>query len=220
MIITYHSAACFKVQFGDTVLAFNPVAKEGSSAKPTRFGADITLVSVNHPNFNGVSQTQNKDADPFIIRGPGEYEVQGITIRGFDAAVGGEKAPRHNTIYVVELEGMTLCFLGALGSAELPHDAMEAIDEIDILFTPIGGTKEAGGDGVETLDASAAYKLAVQLEPRMIIPMLYDPDAANSALATFLEEGGREKQDPVEKLTVKQKDVAGKEGEITVLAAQ
>jgi hypothetical protein len=39
-------------------------------------------------------------------------------------------------------------------------------------------------------------------------------------LKTFLDEAGVQESTPEEKLTLKQKDVAGKEGDVTVLAAQ
>jgi L-ascorbate metabolism protein UlaG (beta-lactamase superfamily) len=68
-----------------------------------------------------------------------------------------------NTVYAVKLEGMTLVHLGALSDSALPPDAKEAIDEIDVLFVPVGG------DGV--LDAAEASKLATMLEPKIVIPM-------------------------------------------------
>ena len=52
MVITYQGLQCFKVQFGDTVLAFDPISKS-SKSKATSFGADITLISVNNPDMNG-----------------------------------------------------------------------------------------------------------------------------------------------------------------------
>jgi len=212
MIITYHSATCFKVQFGDTVLAFNPISKKSTAYKPVRFGADISLVSAHHPDCNGVAQTTKNGNEPFVVRGPGEYEVNGVTIRGFDSMTeyGGER--RHNTIYIVELEGMILCFLGLLGDHELPHDAWEAIDQIDLLFVPIGGKG--------ALDATHAYKRAVSMEPHVIIPMLYDITDTANGITTFVEEGGKEEPDPVDKLTIKQKDISDKESEIVVLTAQ
>ncbi|MBX4211004.1 MBL fold metallo-hydrolase [Candidatus Parcubacteria bacterium] len=100
---------------------------------------------------------------------------------------------------------MNLCFLGALSNSDISKETMEDIDEIDILFVPIGG------NGV--LEPSGAYKLAVALEPKLIIPMQYD-DPAN--LKKFLKEGGEDAK-PVDKLTLKKKDLEGKEGEIVVL---
>ena len=52
MVITYYGASCFKVQSGETVLAFNPPSKE-SEFKSPRFAADIVLVSSNHKDYNG-----------------------------------------------------------------------------------------------------------------------------------------------------------------------
>ncbi len=45
MIITYHGVDYFKVSFGDTTLAVNPISKD-SNIKGTRFGSDITLISL------------------------------------------------------------------------------------------------------------------------------------------------------------------------------
>jgi hypothetical protein len=42
MIITFLGAESFKVSFGDTTLAFNPISKD-STLKSAKFGADIVL---------------------------------------------------------------------------------------------------------------------------------------------------------------------------------
>ena len=42
MVITYYGAGCFKVQSGETVLAFNPPSKE-SEFKSPRFASDIVF---------------------------------------------------------------------------------------------------------------------------------------------------------------------------------
>lgn len=216
MIITYLSGEFVKVQFGDMVLAFNPPSRE-SKLKTTRFGADVALVSMNHPDFNGVETVSHGDRKPFVIQGPGEYEIKGVVVRGFatDSRYGlSEKEgvnSRLNTVYTVTLEGMKLCFLGALSSAELPAILKEELDEIDILFVPIGG------EGV--LASSAAEKLAVTLEPRLVIPIHFEGLGDKNALKQFLKEAGEEKTTPQDKLTLKKKDLEGKEGEVTVLAA-
>jgi hypothetical protein len=74
MIITYYGSEFFKVQFGDTTLAFNPISKD-SKLKPSRFGADIVLTSARHADFNGIEQVSHGDKKPFVIDGPGEYVV-------------------------------------------------------------------------------------------------------------------------------------------------
>ncbi|HMA78266.1 MAG TPA: MBL fold metallo-hydrolase, partial [Candidatus Paceibacterota bacterium] len=82
MIITYHGGQCFKVSFGDTTLAFDPIAKK-STLDTVKFGADVALVSLNHPNFNGVAQVAHGSKQPFVVNGPGEYEIGEVTVRGW-----------------------------------------------------------------------------------------------------------------------------------------
>ncbi len=207
MVITYQGVESFKVQFGDVIIGYNPVSKE-SSFKTARFGADIVLVSTNHEDVNGAEQCSFGDKKPFVAMGPGEYEVKGVFIKGFisESHYGGDKL--NNTIYIVKLENMNLCFLGALDSMELSPEAKEALEDIDVLFVPIGG------DGV--LDPASAYKLAVNIESKLVIPMHYGDVGKKDALKIFLKEAG-ENPTPTDKLTLKKKDLEGKEGDVAVL---
>jgi len=209
MVITYHGGEFFKVVFGDTTLAFNPIAKD-SSWKTAKFGADIALVSLNHSDMNGVDRVAHGEKEPFVITGPGEYETKGVFIKGFGVPTVYGGVDTINTIYTVELEGMHIVFLGALGERKISPEVKGALPDIDILFTPIGG-----GD---VLSASDAHELSVELETKIVIPMHYGDNVEDKdALKTFLKaEGGNGK--PIDKLTLKKKDLEGKEGEIMVLA--
>lgn len=206
MIITYQGVESFKVSQGNLVLALNPVSKD-SKFKAQNFGADVTLITTDHPDTNGRGQTARGDKEPFVIDGPGEYEVKEVVVKGFlSQGWSGEKL---NTIYTISFEGLNLCFLGALSDASLPSETLENLEDIDILLVPIGGE--------EVLDPASAYKLAVSLEPAIIIPMHYGEVGQKDALKLFLKEGGEEKVDPQDKLVVKKKDLEGKKGEIVVL---
>jgi len=205
MIITYHGAEFFKVQFGDTTLAFNPISKE-SKLEPKRFFADIALISLNHPDMNGAENLSYNGKEPFVISGPGEYEIKGIFIKGFASKSNYGGKDRVNTIYSVTLENMNMCFLGALSDMNLSGAVKEELGDVDILFLPVGG------DGV--LDAAKAEKLSVEIEPKIIIPMHYDA----ASLKKYLKEAGEENVKPIEKLTLKKKDLDGKEGESIVLS--
>jgi L-ascorbate metabolism protein UlaG (beta-lactamase superfamily) len=212
MIITYFGGEFFKVQFGDTTLAFNPISKESVKLKPSRFGADIVLSTTHHVDFNGIDQVSHGDRKPFVISGPGEYEVGGVFIKGLtsESKYGVNNGDKNliNTIYTVSLENMNICFMGAIDAHELPASTIEALDEIDILFVPIGG------EGV--LEPGKAYKLAVSLSPKIIIPMHYGEIGIKDALKIFLKEAG-ENPKPEQKLTLKKKDLEGKEGDIMLL---
>jgi len=191
MIITYHGAECFKISQGDLALVLNPQSK---------MSADITLFS------NGRSETAEKSG--FIIDGPGEYEIKDVFVKGF---LSEGPAKKINTIYLISFEGINLCFLGALANATLPDEILETVENIDILFVPISGASIK--DGVSTLDPASAYKLAISLEPSVIIPMHY----TKITLGQFLKEGGETKVDSLDKFVVKKKDLDNKESEIVVL---
>jgi len=220
MIITYLGGEFVKVQFGDTILAFNPISRDSKLAT-AKFGADIVLSSLRHEDMNGFDLVSFGDKKPFIVDGPGEYEVKGVFIKGLasesqydglSAMPAGRQAQageKHiNTIYTVSLEGMNICFLGALSTPELPKDADENIDGVDILFVPIGG------EGV--LSPAQAYKLAVSIGPKIIIPVHYGDVGIKDALKIFLKEAG-ENPKPETKLTLKKKDLEGKDADVVVL---
>lgn len=205
MVISYLGGECFKISQGDLTLAFNPPGKTSTLAS-AKFGADIALVSLDHDDFNGSDNAAFGERQPFVIEGPGEYEVKGVQVRGIGVASEYAGKKTINTVYAVSLEGMSLVFLGALGVPDLPPAAAAELDDIDILFVPVGGS------GV--LDHAAANKLAVKLEPKVVVPMHY----TDATLKSYLKEAGAEGVGPVDRLTVKKKDLDGKEGEVVVLS--
>ena len=207
MIISYYGRQHFKLQVGDLTVAVNPVSKEGKG-KTSKYGADITLITAHHPDYNGSEQTELGTKTPFIIRGGGEYEVQNIFIKGFNTETklkdGKAIKTYQNTSYVFTIDGIRVTFLGAL-SEMLKPEHKEIIDETDVLFVPVGSDEFL-------LNPYDAQKLAVSLEPKLIIPIDYD----EQSLPIFLKEAGAEKVDPVEKLTIKKKDIEGKLSEIVL----
>lgn len=207
MIITHYGREHFKLQVGDTIIAINPVAKDGTG-KVAKYGADICLITTNHPDYNGAEQTEHGGKTPFVISGAGEYEVQNIFIKGFSTVThlkDGKKSVKYqNTSYVFMFDGVRITFLGALSTALAPeHKAI--IDETDILFVPVGNDEFL-------LNPYDAHKLAVALEPKLIIPIDYD----EQSLPIFLQEAGTPTIAPLEKLTIKKKDIEGKLGEVVL----
>lgn len=203
MVITHHGGQCFKVSLGDLTIAFDPPSKDAKKLKINKFGADVVFISKNHPDMNGVEQIK----DAFVINGPGEYEIKGIRAQGFlvPSKYGGEG---HATAYIVEMEGMSLLFMGPIFDSTIPNDLKEALEDVDILFVPIGG-----GD---VLSASEAHKLAVKLEARVVIPMHFDGIGDKAALAEFLETAGSDAK-AEDKATLKPSDVRSQSGGIIVL---
>lgn len=206
MILTYHTGACVRAQAGDTTLVFGPVSKKSKDFKQTNFGVDVVFVPLNHPDTNGTEEAARGDKQPFVISGPGEYEVKDITAAGFSSGSKWGGSPLTNTVYSVHFDGLSILYLGALGDMDLPSDVLE-MDAPDILIVPVGG------NGV--LSPAEAQKLANKLEAKIVIPVMYD----EKTLKQFLKESGSEGTKAVDKLTLKPKDVAGKESEVVVLGA-
>lgn len=93
----------------------------------------------------------------FTFPGPGEYEKAGVIMSGID----DEK----NTIYVLNLEEMDICYLGKINH-DLSEDEAKQIGNVDILFLPLG---QAG-----SINTKTATKIISAIDPRVVIPMLYD----------------------------------------------
>lgn len=211
MVITYHGKQFFKIQFGDMIFAFNPISKDFKSAsgKSTRFGASVALITTDLPECNGSEQVAYAGKDPFVIEGPGEYEIGGIFIKGTygETMVGKEK--RVNTTYVTTIDSIKIAFLG-YSSGKLTGDVKELADQVDILFVPVG--EDTDGQ----MNYHDAHAAVVTLEPKIIIPMGYN----EKTLPLFLKESGVKQLEALEKLTLKRKDLDGKSGEVVVLSEE
>jgi len=181
--------------------------------------ADILLVSHQHPGYNNVGvisgiPSAGSGQAPFVIEGPGEYEVKNIFIQGIlsfhDKNQGKERDA--NTIYTIDSENIKLCHLGDFGQKELTEEQLEKIGEVDILMVPIGGES--------TLSAKEAAKIMSQLEPKITIPMHYAIPKLKvklESLDKFLKVFGIKSLSPINKLSIKKKDISTEEAKIIVL---
>jgi L-ascorbate metabolism protein UlaG (beta-lactamase superfamily) len=206
MILTYHDGACIRASAGDTTVVFAPISKQSKHFKPTNFGADVAFIPLNHPDMNGAEEASRGDKKPFVIFGPGEYEVKEITASGFPTVSKEKKDDLINTVYSLKFDGLNVLYLGCLATSDLPKELME-MDAPDILIVPVGGG--------QILSPADAQKLAVKLEAKIVIPIMYD----EKTLKQFLKEAGAEGTKAEEKLTVKPRDVSDKANEVVVLSS-
>ena len=208
MIITFHTKQFFKIQYGDRVIACNPPTLSTGS-KVSRFGADIVLSSNMHPDMNGYDTVMYGDKIPFVISGPGDYEVGDVYVQGLACAT--RPGESQNTVYYLTMDNMNICFLGSVGSKDsITNEIREKINHVDILFVPVGNFSD--------IDPAKAHALAVSFNPSVIIPMGYDT-TRDKNLVTFLKEAGAEDVTGIEKFTVKSKDISELEGKVVVLTA-
>ena len=212
MTINWYGQSCFKIsnQGGHLTLVIDPFDKS-IGLTPPRGAADLVLVSHAHRDHNNIKAVAG---EPFVVNGPGEYEVKGVSISGIvsyhDKKEGAERGL--NTIYLIEMDKIKICHLGDFGQEKLSDSQLEAIGEVDILMIPVGGKY--------TINASEAAKIAKQIEPRLIIPMHYKISGLTvDGLADakdFLKEMGVEEKIIVDKLTLKEKDLSSKEMEVVL----
>ena len=182
MDISWLGHSCFRIRGAHATIVTDPYSPDlgYSLGKPT---AQIVTVSHQHP---GHSYLEGIGGEPKLVNGPGEYEISGVLIIGMatfhDEKRGGERGK--NTVYLMEVDEISVCHLGDLGHV-LTTEQVEEIEDVDVLLLPVGG--------IFTLNAPMAAEVVRQLEPKVVVPMHYKTEALNRELEPvdkFLKEMG------------------------------
>ncbi|HIE17196.1 MAG TPA: lactamase [Dehalococcoidia bacterium] len=200
MDITWLGHSCFRLKGKETVIITDP-CHPSLGYSVSKLQADIVTLSHFHP---GHCYTETISGDFRLIKGPGEYELKVTFITGISTwhdANQGKKLGK-NTVYLLEVDGLTLCHLGDLG--HLPEsELIEDMDEIDVLFVPVGGVTTIGG--------SIAAEIVRRLTPRIVIPMHYKTTVLTRELEPvdqFLKELGVKGTTSQPKLSVSRSTLA------------
>ncbi len=199
MQIQYFGLSSFKLTSKDTTSIIDPFSKE-SGLTPPRGNADLLILSEKDNEL--YSYTSSISGEPFIVDGPGEYDVKEHTITGIPVK---DKDGRVVTVYLIELEGIKILHLAHIKKLALNQDELEDIGDVDILLIPVGGD--------EVLDYDEAAKAVNYIEPKIVIPMHFkSPDK-------FLKEmGGKEER--MEKLNIKKKDLPAEDAPTKVIVLE
>lgn len=213
MNITWYGHSCFKIQGKDVTLITDPFGKE-TGLKPPSTSADIVTISHEHYDHNNRAAIKG---EPFVIDGPGEYEVKKVVMRGVESAHGEEKGEEKttNTIFLIIMEDIRICHLGDLGEKALSAEQLGAIGEVDILFIPIGGAY--------TINAKEAEAIISQIEPRVIIPMHYKVPGVKGGLEklddakAFCQDCNLNMKETVSKVSFKKKDLPEEEPQYIIM---
>ncbi len=215
MKIIWHGHSCFQIiaqEEKDTKVSIviDPFSKEIGLKLP-KLEANILLVTHDHSDHNNVKAVSG---NPFVITGPGEYDIKGVFVRGIpafhDNVEGKERG--QTTIYNIQAENISICHLGDLGQKELTPDQVEQVNSVDILMIPVGGKY--------TISAKDALKIMSQIEPKITIPMHYSVPKLKiklDGLGEFLKTLGVESIEPLNSLSIKKKDLSEEEARIIVL---
>lgn len=194
MELIWYGHSCFRLKSRGASVVTDPCGGDVGYKIP-RMRADIVTISQERPEYSNCGLVRGK---PKVIRGPGEYEVKGVFITGIGTPMKKPKKSERtrNTIYLFELDGLTVCHLGTLDHVPSQSQVQELCAP-DVLLVPVGGR--------QTIGASQAAEVIGLLEPRIVVPMHFETKAIKARLqpvANFLAEMGLPQTDPQDSLVV------------------
>jgi L-ascorbate metabolism protein UlaG (beta-lactamase superfamily) len=208
MTISWFGLGSFKITGKDVTIITDPFGSS-SGLTPVRGAADIVICS--NPTLDWCNNFSSISGEPFVVNGPGEYDIKEAFIIG-SAAENKNLGPA--TIYSIELEGIRIAFLGPINQTQLTDEQKESLEGADIVLVPTGGH--------DILDFESAAKIATKLEPYIVIPHSYKTAGLSlnlDKLDKFLQEMGGKKEE-MEKLTLKKKDLIGEQTSLVILTPQ
>lgn len=183
---------CFRMRGREGVVLSDPPDPKSGHAIP-KTAAD--LVTFSHQDLGSM---RSVGGEPVVVSGPGEYEVHDILVTGVASYRDDEEGARRgrNTVFAIRLDDLVICHLGELGHA-LSSTDIERIGGVDILLVPVGGAEV-------NLSAAKAAEIVHQFEPKVVVPMAFDPDSpkTDTPYHRFLHELGVKDLTPVAKLSV------------------
>ncbi|PJA47295.1 hypothetical protein CO172_02165 [Candidatus Uhrbacteria bacterium CG_4_9_14_3_um_filter_36_7] len=213
MIIRWHGFSCFELglkrpQQEDVSLIINPfITTEG---KPFIKNLPAQIVV-----FSGGEIKELRDpqvfSDPFFIDEPGEYEIKEACIDAFLAPRFQNLNSKH-LIFRFEIEEIHIAHLGVIDRS-LEDKELSYLRNIDILLLPVGGGS--------VMSPKIAVEVIGQIEPRVVIPMMYATPGREESLLTledFCKELGTCRQEQVNEYKVSRKDLPDEDMIVVILS--
>ncbi len=182
MEIKWHGNTCFTLKDKGVRLIVNPDKEAG------KLKGDIALSSLKQ-DASEVSDTEK------VIDWPGEYEIKGIHIAGFEAWTKSRSKEKEEgstgdetIIFYFDIGKIKCCHLGGLGHV-LMSETVKAIGDVDVLMIDIGEKSN--------LNTKKSMEIIEAIDPRMLIPM------GTGKLKEALKDLGADKISTQEEFTVK-----------------
>lgn len=184
MEIFWYGHSCFRItERGRTSVVCDPYDHEKVGYGSLKLKADIVTISNTSPGHSFLKAVKG---DPFVIDGPGEYEIGGIFITGLrtNHRLKKDLSLPGNTLYLINYDGINIVHLGNM--VQVPTQTeVEDLGPVHIALVPVGGNA--------SLNASKASEAISLFEPNIVIPMHYaTPDSLikSDPIAKFLKEMG------------------------------
>ena len=200
MEISYFGLSAFKFKGSGVAVVTDPYSKD-AGLKWSKLGAEVVTVSHDHFDHNNVAGVEgtSKRSQPLVVRAPGEYEAEGVSIYGYpswhDSKEGAERGK--NVMFLIYIDGVRVLHLGDLGHT-LTEKQVENLGDVDVLLVRVGGEY--------TIGVKEAVRVVEAIQPSVVIPMHYKvPGLAATfdklvGVDEFIKEVGEVRRE--EKLTV------------------
>jgi len=215
--IIFFGHSSFKIKGKKLSLIIDPVNFDLISGRKRKEETDIVLLTQQANSYHSdLSWIVGKDGkEPFLIAGPGEYEILGCQIlgMGLEAKKNPESDADKNTIYQIKLDDLFLLHLGSLGR-KLNQKEVEEFANVEVLMIPVGGNW--------VLEPKEATEVIAQLEPKIVIPMHYFEEKVDLPLKEidkFLIQVGAEEKTPADKISLTREKLP-EETDIVILKRQ
>lgn len=204
MFITWHGLSCFeitaKTSKGEVTILIDPYDNETGLRFPRTLEAPLVLSSHDEKDANNISAV---GGHPFIVNGPGEFEVKDVFVYSISARTKGDEKTNgmENLLFRIEAEDMRLAHLGAI-DRPLTDDELSQLENIDILMLPVGGGR--------VLSPKTAAEVLGEIEPRIVIPMTHAIENIKEKLAVvedFCKALGACKSERMQKYKITRKDL-------------
>ncbi len=193
MDIAWLGHSCFRLSSADMVVVTDPYPQE-LGLRPDNRPASVVTISnshANHSNWEGVS------GGPKVFNAPGEYEYNGIIVRGVMTPLSaGTPQDQRNVAYCIEIDNVNVCHLGDINTP-LSTRQVDELKPVDVLLAPTGGHC--------TLSVDQVYQTLQDLDPRIVIPMHHAHERVEVPLdgvEVFLRRMGLDDVQPQARLQV------------------
>jgi L-ascorbate metabolism protein UlaG (beta-lactamase superfamily) len=163
MDITYLGHSCFRIKTNLLSIVCDPFDPKMVGLRLPSQEADLVTISHHHKDHDNLAPIKNIRK---VIDGPGEYEVGGVSVRGYQTYHDDRKGESRggNIIYLFEAGGIKILHLGDLGHV-LSDKLVEEIGEVNVVMIPVGGEY--------TIGPEKAVEVANRLGAQITIPMHY-----------------------------------------------
>ena len=210
MDITWLGHSCFRLHDADMVVVTDPYPASIGLRVDNR-PASVVTVSNSHPNH---SHAAGIEGEPKIFAAPGEYEFNGVSVRGVMTQLGdGQPKEERNVAYTIEIGNVNICHLGDI-SVPMTTRLIDDLKPVDVALVPTGGHC--------TLDVDQVYQILQDLDVKVVIPMHYktpNVDVEVDSNDNFVRRMGLDVVQPQPRLVVTSSNL-GTDMRVVVMTSQ